>query len=104
MIPGTSVRFVGHDLFNGIAKRPISKSPLCSHARQNRDQLVDIVDDQNLGLSGVLAVEATYILSQRTLPGYGHREEERVEPWIIKTLTEISPCSNDKPFLAIGYL
>jgi citrate lyase synthetase len=52
----------------------------------------------------VLAVEATYILSQRTFPGYGHREEERVEPWIIKTLTEIPPRSKDKPFLAIGYL
>jgi len=42
-----------------------------------RHQLIDVVNDQNLGLPVVLAVEATYILSQRTFPGYGHREEER---------------------------
>ena len=91
-------------LFDGVAKRPISQSPLRGHARQHRHQFVDVVNDQNLGLSGMLAVEATYILSQRTFPGYGHREEQRVESRIIKTLTEIPPCSEDEPFLTIGCL
>ena len=93
-----------NDLLYRVAKRTISPLPLRSHARQHRHQLVDVVNDQNLSLSGVLAMEATYILSQRTFPGYGHSEEERVEPWIIKTLTEIPPRSKDKPFLAILYL
>ena len=40
------------------------------HVRQHQHQLVDIVDDENLNLSSVLAVEATLILSERAFrPG-----------------------------------
>ena len=49
------------------------------------------------------AVETTDILSQRAFPGYGHREEERVEPLIVKALTKIAPRGKDEPFLIIRY-
>ena len=90
-------------LFKRVTERPISRSPPCRHARQHWHQLIDIVDDDNLGLCGMLAVEATDILSQRAFPGYGHREEERVEPLIVKTLTKIAPRGEDEPFLVIGH-
>jgi len=64
---------------------------------------VDVVDDENLGLCGMPAVETTDILSQRAFPGYGHREEERVEPLIVKALTKIAPRGEDEPFLIIRY-
>ena len=55
-------------LLNSVAKRPIYPSPLRCHARQHRDQFVDIVDGENVGLSGTVAVEATEILSQGAFP------------------------------------
>src|SRR5260370_11919727 len=59
---------IGHDLLNSVAKRPISRSPLRSHARQHRHQLVDVVDDETLGLFGMPAGETTDIPRQRALP------------------------------------
>jgi len=55
-------------------------------------------------LLAMLAVQTANILSQRTFPGYGHREEKRVEPLIVEALSNIAPRSKDKPFLVIGYL
>ncbi len=50
----------------------------------------------------MLTVRTAKILSQRVFPGDARREEERVEPLIVKTLTNIAPRGEDEPFLAIG--
>ena len=84
-------------LLNFVTKRPVSRSPLCRHARQHRHHLIDVVDDENLGLPVMLAVQTANLLSQRTFPGYGHREEKRVEPLIVEALSNIAPRSEDEP-------
>src|ERR1700682_4074243 len=94
-------------LLKHVTERPISRSPPCRHARQHRHQFIDIVDDENLGLPVMLTVQTANILGQRAFPGDGHREEERVEPLIVKALTKIAPRGEDEPFLIIrclGYL
>jgi hypothetical protein len=29
----------------------------------------------------------------------GHRQEQRVQPWLVKTLADVTPCRKDQPFL-----
>ena len=90
-------------LLNCVAERPISRSPLCCHARQHWDHLIDIVDDENVGLPVMLAMQTADILGQRALPGDGHRQEQRIEPLIVEALANIAPGSKDKPFLIVGH-
>jgi hypothetical protein len=52
--------------------------------------LIDVVDDENLRFSVMLPVQPADILSQRALPGDGHRQEERVEPVIVNALSDIA--------------
>lgn len=41
-------------------------------------------------------MQATDILRQRTLPGKGHGEKERVQPRFIKALSDIFPGCDDQ--------
>ncbi|MER9657847.1 hypothetical protein NKJ26_31240 [Mesorhizobium sp. M0152] len=79
-------RMRANQLRNRATDIPFSALP---HARQDRHLFVDIVDDENLGLPVMQAVEATDVLSQRASPGNGHREEERVKPLIVEALAKI---------------
>lgn len=62
-------------LFNSIAKRTVSGSPLCCHSSQQRNRLIDIVDNENVRLSIILAVQAADILGQGASPGDRHGQE-----------------------------
>ena len=68
---------------------------------QNRHEVVDIVDDENLCFTSMLPVKPTDILGQRALPRNGHRQEQRVQSWVIKALADVTPCREDEPFLIV---
>lgn len=61
-------------------KRPIARSSLRRHTRQHRHRLIDLIDDEDVSLSDMLAMQAAHILSLRPFPRDGHREEQCVEP------------------------
>ncbi len=42
------------------------------------------IDDPNVGLSGVLAMQAPGVLLQRPPPGHRHREHQGVERWMVE--------------------
>ena len=45
------------------------------------------------------AMEAANILRQCSLPCDRHRQEQRVKPSVIKTLTNIATCSEDQALI-----
>ncbi len=47
------------------------------------------------------SVQSACVLNQRALPRDRHREEERVQAGIVKSLPDIAAGSQDKPFLRV---
>jgi len=78
-------------LFDRVAERAISCPSLDRHSGQQRDSFINVVNDQNFRFPFVLAVQPPHILGQSPLPRYGHGQEERIEPLVIETLTNITP-------------
>ena len=94
---------MGWQSFKGVPQCPIARSSLCRHSRQHGHRFIDVIDDDNLGLSAMLAMQAANILGQSTFPGNGHRQEERVEFGIVEAFPDVAPGRQDEAFLIIGY-
>ena len=85
-----------HLLFDRVTKRAVSGPPLRRHPGQDRHRCINIIDDKDIGLSGVSPVQSSHILSQRPLPGNRHRQEERIEARVIKPLPDAASCRHDE--------
>lgn len=48
---------------NQIPERAVSRSPLRRHPRENRHEVIDIVDNENLYFTSMLPVKSTDILA-----------------------------------------
>ena len=64
----------------------IAPLPFVPHPQQRRVTGIDEVDDPHVGLGRVLAVQATGVLLQRSLPRNRHSQHQGVERRMIKTL------------------
>jgi hypothetical protein len=64
---------------------------------------VSVVIDQHFGLLVVKPMQATGILSQRPLPGDGHREEEGVQARIIEALAQVTSGREQDALVIIWY-
>ena len=88
-------------LFEQITQSAVSGSPPGRHPCEDRYGDIHIVDDQDIGLADMLAVQAPDILRQCSFPRNGHRQEQRVEPWIVEPLANIPACRQDDAFLGL---
>ena len=83
-------------LFDRVSKRAVSCPPLRRHPGQDRHRGVHIIDDKDIGLSGVSPVQSPHILRQRPLPGNRHRQEQRIEARVIKPLADVASRRQDE--------
>lgn len=67
-------------LLDHVAQRPITRASLGSRPGQNRNGVVDIINDQDVFLVIMLAMQPADILCQGPLPRDRHRQEQCVEP------------------------
>ena len=80
-----------------------SQSPL-EHAQQHWHFTIDVIEDSNLGLVRMNAMQPAGVLDQSPLPGNGHGQEERIESCVIKTLSDIAACCEYEPLLSVRNL
>ncbi|ESW78996.1 hypothetical protein X772_28260 [Mesorhizobium sp. LSJC280B00] len=73
-----------------------SDIPFCCHARQHWDHLINIVEDDNLGLPVILVVQTADVLGQRALPRDWHRQrlQHIVEDQVVTRLVLCDGCIN----------
>lgn len=57
--------------------------------------MVDVVEDPDLVLGVVVAVQAPRVLGHRPLPCDGHGEHERVESRVVEALADVAASCKD---------
>ena len=86
-----------NDLFRGKHSYPVSHSfvaslPLVPHPQQCWMTSVNEIYNPHVGLADVLPVQSPGVLLKRALPRYRHCQNQRVEWWVVKTLTDQFTC------------
>lgn len=71
-----------------ISHRPISTLPFVPHPQQRWVAGVHEIDDPQVGLAGVLAVQASGVLLQSAFPGNWHGQYQRIEWRVIEAFSD----------------
>ena len=65
---------------------------------------IHVIIDTNFVFSLIISVEASRILRQRAFPRYGHRQKQCVEPWGIKSLSDILSGRNHYDIFIVRHI
>src|SRR4030095_3828172 len=83
-----------------ISNGLISATAPIKHPSQHGRVQVGIVINANFSLSVIQTVKTSCILSNSSMPGYGQRKNQRVQPRIIKSFSDITASrENDAPLV-----
>lgn len=83
----------------GVADGSVSAEALLEHSHEHGYFAIDIVEDPNLALAGMEAMETPRVLHERALPRHGKREEERVQAAVIEAFADVSPDREEEAVL-----
>src|ERR1017187_1763217 len=81
--------------FQFVPDGSISFEPLLVHPREHRNVCIHVVVNPNNLLAVVNSMQATHELLQGAAPRNRHRQEQRVEPRIVKTLAYVASGGQD---------
>jgi hypothetical protein len=85
-----------------IPHRPVASLALLEHSSQHRHFPVNIGEDANIELSPVLAMKATGVLDQGTLPCDGQSQQQGVKAGIVESLADEASRRQQDPLLRVG--
>jgi hypothetical protein len=74
------------------------QAPL-EHPTEHGHFPVEVIEDQDVPLPDVVAVETAGVLDEGPLPRYGQCQEESIEPGVVEALSDIATRREDEPFL-----
>ena len=79
-----------------VAHRAIAALTFLPHPVQSGMADVDEIDDTNVGLGNVLAMQLAGVLLQRPFPRYRHSQDQGVERGMVEAFADESPgCKQD---------
>lgn len=73
-----------------VAQACVCALTLRVHTAKYRNRLVDVIDDPDLVLVIVMAVQTSGVLGHRSPPSDRHREHQGVQAWIVEPLAEVT--------------
>ena len=72
-----------------VADCAVASKAFLEHSQQHRNFAVDVIEDADVTLAGVEAMQAPGVLDEGPLPRDRQRQEERVKPRIVEPLSAI---------------
>jgi hypothetical protein len=82
-----------HELFakrKGVADQPVRSQAARVHSRQHKDVGAYVIVDSQNTLGIMKSVETSYVLLERSLPGNGHRQKERIQAGIVEPFAYVA--------------
>ena len=69
--------------------------------REHGDLLVDLIEDERIGLPVVPSVQPTDVLCQRSLPRDRHREKQGIKPSVVEAFAKVAAGREDQSLPSI---
>ena len=90
--------------FDLISQLRIAFHAFMIHPLQGRNMDIHIIVDTNFLLSLIISMKSSSILGQCAFPRYGHRKKQGVQPWGVKSLSNILSGGNDHHILIVRHI
>ena len=82
----------------------VTRAAPVEHPRQHRHVKIGVIIDLHFTLARVQPVQAAHILCDRPSPRYRQREEQRVQPWLVEALADVTASGQQRTPLVVRHL